>query len=266
MKLWLTVLVLTVGPPCVAAPPLIVCADPNNLPFSNRAGQGFENKIAALVAKDMHRSVDYVWWPQRRGYVRKTLNAEKCDVWPGVAADLDLVAATHSYYRSTYVFVSRSADRLEHLTLDDPRLKTARIGVQMIGNDATNTPPAHAIASRGLIDNVRGYMLYGDSSKPDPAGVIVADVANGNLDVAMVWGPLAGYFAGQASVPLRLETITPANDPRWPMSFDIAMGVRRTDPALRDAINQALIREAPTIDRILRSYRVPLVPGDRPTP
>jgi mxaJ protein len=137
--------------------PLVVCADPNNLPFSNRAGEGFENKIAALVAEDMGAPITYLWWPQRRGFVRKTLNAAKCDLWPGVAAGLEMVTATQSYYRSMYVFVTRKSTPFDHLTLDDPRLKSAKIGVQMIGADATNTPPAHAIASRGLIDNVRGF-------------------------------------------------------------------------------------------------------------
>ncbi|MDB6086498.1 MAG: quinoprotein dehydrogenase-associated putative transporter substrate-binding protein [Gammaproteobacteria bacterium] len=240
---------------------LVVCADPNDLPFSNRAGKGFENKIAALLAKDLGVSVSYVWWPQVRGYVRKTLNARKCDVWLGVAAGLDTVAATKSYYRSTYVFVSRESAPYAHLTLDDPRLKTARIGVQMIGNDGTNSPPAHAIASRGLIDNVRGFMVYGDDRQPNPQAGIVAAVAKGDIDVAMVWGPLGGYFAGRSPTPLRVEAVTPADDARWPMAFDIAMGVRQSDPALRDRINTILDREKPALDAILRAYHVPLEAG-----
>ena len=238
--------------------PLVVCADPNDLPFSNRAGQGFENKIAVLVAKDMGVPMVYRWWPQRRGFVRKTLSAAKCDVWPGVAAGLDTVAASKPYYRSTYVFVSRESAALAHLTLDDSRLKTAKIGVQMIGNDAMNTPPANAVASRGLIDNVRGYMLYGDYSEPNPPAAIVDAVAKGDIDVALVWGPLAGYFAARSHASLRIEPVTPANDARWPMSFAIAMGVRRGDTELRDRIDAILEREQPAIDRILRSYHVPL--------
>jgi len=237
---------------------LVVCADPNNLPFSNRAGEGFENKIAVLLAKDMGVGLTYLWWPQRRGYVRKTLNAAKCDVWPGIAEGVDRVTATKQYYRSMYVFVSRKEAPFDHLTLDDSRLKTAKIGVQMIGNDATNTPPAHAIASRGIIDNVRGYMLYGDYGQPNPAAAIVNAVATGDVDVAMVWGPLAGYFARRAAVPLRIQPIVPANDARWPMAFDIAMGVRRGESALRDRINGILDREKPAIDAILRTYSVPL--------
>ncbi len=238
---------------------LTVCADPNNLPFSNRAGEGFENKVTALIAKDMDAQISYVWWAQRRGYVRNTLNEAKCDIWPGVATGVDNVATTRPYYRSTYVFVTRAATPLQHLTLDDARLKTAPIGVQMIGNDAMNTPPAHAIASRGMIENVRGYMLYGDYSQPNPPASIVTAVATGEIDVAVVWGPLAGYFAQRSPVPLRLEPVTPAGDARWPMTFDISMGVRRGNPALLSQVNDILRREQPRIDAILRSYRVPLV-------
>lgn len=207
----------------------------------------------------------YLWWPQRRGFVRKTLNAAKCDLWPGVAADLERVSATHAYYRSMYVFVTRKNAPFAHLTLDDPRLKFAKIGVQMIGADATNTPPAHAIASRGLIDNVRGFMLYGDYSQPNPPAVIVNAVARGDIDVAMVWGPLAGYFAPRSRTPLRIEPVTPAGDPRWPMAFDIAMGVRRGDSALRDQINAILIQEKSAVDAILRAYHVPIDAGTEKT-
>jgi mxaJ protein len=267
MKLLVAAACLAAGGAWAAPPPhpLVVCADPNNLPFSNREEQGFENKIASLVAKDMGMSVSYVWWPQRRGYVRKTLNAAKCDLWPGVAEGLENVASTQAYYRSTYVFVTREAAPLAHLNLDDARLETVKIGVQMIGNDAMNTPPAHAIASRGLINNVRGYMLYGDSSQPNPAAVIVNAVATGDIDIALVWGPLAGYFAQQSTVPLRIEPIVPANDRRWPMSFDIAIGVRRDDIALRNQINEVLNREKPTIDAILRAYHVPLEAAESTT-
>jgi mxaJ protein len=236
---------------------LTVCADPNNLPFSNRAGEGFENKIANLIARDLHARLHYVWWAQRRGYVRNTLNEAQCDLWPGVVAGVDRVATTHSYYRSTYVFVSRMDKHLAHLTLDDPRLAQASIGVQMIGTNSQNTPPAHAIADRGLIDNVHGYMVYGDYRKSNPAAAIVTAVAQGDIDVALVWGPLAGFFAERSKVKLRVEAITPAQDVRWPMRFDIAMGVRPTDPALLARINEILENEKPNIDLILSAYHVP---------
>ena len=238
---------------------LVICADPNNLPFSNQGRQGFENKIAELIARDLHREASYVWWAQRRGYVRNTLNESKCDLWPGIAAGVDRVATTQPYYRSSYMFVSRRDAAIAGLTLDDPRLKSLSIGVQMIGNDANNTPPAHAIASRGIVNNVHGYMLYGNYAQADPAAGIVAAVAHRAVDVAMVWGPVAGYFAARSPVPLRLEPVTPVADSAWPMAFDIAMGVQIENHALRDQVNVVLARERPAIEHILREYHVPLV-------
>jgi mxaJ protein len=253
-------LAFAVGTACADGPPhrLVVCADPNNLPFSNREQQGFENKIIDLVAKDLGARISYVWWAQRRGYVRSTLNEARCDIWPGVAAGVDMVATTRPYYRSTYVFVTRADTPLDHLTLDDSRLKSLSIGVQMIGNNAMNTPPAHAIASRGIIDNVHGYMLYGDYSRPNPAATIVTAVADHEIDVALVWGPLAGYFAHRSATPLRIDAVTPAADSRWPMVYDIAMGVRRNDHALLEQVNSVLEREQPAIEAILKAYHVPL--------
>jgi mxaJ protein len=241
-----------------AAAQLVVCADPNDLPFSNRAGEGFENKIVALLGKDMDTQITYLWWPQRRGFVRKTLNVAKCDMWPGVVSGLDTVTVTQPYYRSTYVFVSRKNSALQNLTLDDPRLNLGLIGVQMIGSDATNTPPAHAIASRGITNNVRGFMLVGDYGRPHPKAAIIDALAEGSIDVALVWGPVAGYFAKTSSVPLRIEPVTPANDVRWPMAFDISLAVRRGDFVLRDKLNAALARDKPAVNAILLSYGVPL--------
>jgi mxaJ protein len=242
---------------------LVVCADPNNLPFSNRAGEGFENKLAELLAANMGAHLSYVWWAQRRGFARHTLNEGACDVWLGVASGVEKVAATRPYYRSTYVFVTRADERLQGLTLDDPRLKSLKIGVQMVGNDAMNTPPAHSLARRGLIDNVRGYMLYGNYEKPNPPAAIVDAVAHKEVDVALVWGPLAGYFAGRSSVALRIEPVTPAlDDSQWPMVYGISMGVRRDNLQLRDEIESILSKEKPTIDALLSAYHVPQIdPG-----
>jgi mxaJ protein len=237
---------------------LVVCADPNNLPFSNRAGQGFENKLVELLARDLNARVSYVWWAQRRGYARRTLNEAKCDIWPGVASGVDNVATTAPYYRSTYVFVTRADKPLQGLTLDDTRLKSLSIGVQMVGDNAMNTPPAHALASRGLIANVRGYMLYGDYDRPNPAAAIVKAVAHGQIDVALVWGPLAGYFAHRSGVPLRLEPVTAeAGASEWPMVYDISMGLRPGVPGLRAQVEAALEEEKPAIHALLSAYHVP---------
>ena len=257
---WLLPLLLLVGACARPAPPrtLVACADPNNLPFSNRAGEGFENKLAGMIAADLHAKLDYVWWAQRRGYVRNTLNEGKCDFWPGVASTVEMLATSRPYYRSTYMFVTRGKDGLAGLTLDDPRLKKLRIGVQLVGNDAMNTPPAHALARRGIVANVRGYMLYGNYRDPNPPAAIVEAVAKGEVDVAMVWGPLAGYFAKSSAVPLRLEKVTPwLDDAQWPMAYDISVGVRKNDAALLREIDAVLARRAGTIRALLARYGVP---------
>jgi mxaJ protein len=239
---------------------LTACADPNNLPFSNKAGQGFENKLAQIIASDLHAELNYVWWAQRRGYVRNTLNEKACDLWPGIGSNVEMVATSRPYYRSTYEFVTRASANLKGLTLDDPRLKHLKIGVQMVGNDASNTPPAHALAARGVIGNVRGYMLYGDYSAPNPPAEIVRAVERGDVDVALVWGPLAGYFAAQSPVPLRLEPVTPwfANN-EWPMQFDISVGVQNDNDRLLKEIDGVLRRRSGDIRKLLASYHVPVV-------
>jgi mxaJ protein len=243
---------------------LKVCADPNNLPFSNRREQGFENQLARLVAHELHAHLTYVWWAQRRGNVRETLKAGLCDIIPGVASNLEMLATTRPYYRSAYVFVTRASDRLELSGFDDPRLRTLTIGVQMIGDDFSNTPPAHALTRRGIVDNIRGYMLYGDYAQENPPRAIVDDVASGHLDVAVVWGPLAGYFARRQRPELHLQAVSPLMDgPMLPMVFDISMGVRKEDSALRRELDEVLTRQAERIQTLLRHYSVPMVTGDQ---
>jgi mxaJ protein len=240
---------------------LTVCADPNNLPFSNKAEEGFENKIATLMARDLGAKLTYVWWAQRRGYARSTLNEAKCDMWPGVANGVDRMATSRPYYHSSYVFVTRENAPLRGLTLDDERLRSLRIGVQMIGNDATNTPPAHSLARRGIVDNVRGYMLYGNYETPNPPAAIIDAVVKGDVDVALAWGPLAGYFAAHSAVPLRLERVTPVlDDANWPMTYGISVGVNRRNPELLPKVERILDEEQPIIDAILSTYAVPIIP------
>jgi mxaJ protein len=243
---------------------LRVCADPNNLPFSNQREQGFENKLARLVAEDLHADLKYVWWAQRRGNVRETLKAGLCDVIPGIASDLQMLSTTRPYYRSSYVFVTRAAEGLQLQGFDDPRLRTLTIGVQMIGDDFANTPPAHALARRGVVDNVRGYMLYGDYEQDSPARAIIDDVARRRLDVAVVWGPLAGYFARTHRPALHVQAVTPLIDgPRLPMVFDISMGVRKDDRALCRELDEVLAHRAAAISALLREYGIPVLAGDR---
>ncbi|HYG65191.1 MAG TPA: substrate-binding domain-containing protein [Thermoanaerobaculia bacterium] len=247
---------------CAPAPPartLRVCADPNNLPFSNRQLEGFENEIAKVIAREMGARVEYTWWAQRRGFFRNTLRAGLCDVVMGVPSSFELAMATRPYYRSSYVFVYPKDSGITVRSFDDPALRRLRVGVQMIGDDLHNAPPAHALASRGVIDNVRGYSVYGDYREPNPPARIVEAVAAGEIDVAVVWGPLAGYFARRQAVPpLEIVPVSPQIDlPFLPFVYDISMGVRREDTALRDELDAILERRRPEIEAILDRYGVP---------
>lgn len=239
---------------------LRVCADPNNLPFTNAKLEGFENRIADLVARDLGARVEYTWFAQRRGFIRNTLRAGKCDVVMGVPASFELAQPTRPYYRSTYVFVTRKERRLDITSFDDPRLRELRVGVHLVGDDGANTPPAHALANRGMIDNVRGYTLYGDYRQDSPPARLVEAVARDEVDVAVVWGPLAGYYAPRQSAELVLTPVSPKIDlPFLPFVFDIAAGVRRGDDALQQEIDAVLRRRKEEIARILDEYGVPRV-------
>jgi len=237
-----------------------VCADPNNLPFSNDREEGFENKIAALIARDLGTRLEYTWWAQRRGFVRNTLNAGKCDVIMGVPTSYGMVSATEAYYRSTYVFVRRKDRRLHIASLDDPQLRRLRIGVHLIGDDYSNTPAVQSLARRGLAKNVVGYTVYGDYSKPNPPAELVHAVARGDVDIAVVWGPLAGYFAGREPVPLDLVPVSPPIDgAALPYVYDIAIGVRHRDTMRLAVLDRELHRRRSEITQLLSEYGVPLL-------
>jgi mxaJ protein len=239
---------------------LRVCADPNNLPFSNDRGEGFENRLADLIARDMGARVEYTWWAQRRGFVRNTLRAGDCDVLMGVPSSYELARPTRPYYRSSYMFVTRAARGLDIRSFDDPALRDLRIGVHLIGDDYANAPPAHALSARGMIANVVGYSVYGNYAEPNPPARLVTAVARGDIDVAVVWGPLAGYFARLEDEPLALVPVSPEIDlPFLPFVFDIAMGVRRDDAALQERLDRILVRRAAEIDALLDEYHVPYV-------
>ena len=244
---------------------LRVCADPNNLPFSDAAGQGFENAIARMAADDLHRRLAYTWLPQRRGFVRHTLNAGSCDVIVGVPSRLEMLLPTAPYYRSSYVFITR-ADRGLHLrSFDDPRLRRLRIGVHAVGDDYANVPPALALARRGIVDNLRGYSIYGDYSRRAPARGVIDALQRGDVDVAVVWGPFASLVAGDRAA-WEIHPVEGADDPALAMRFDISMGVRKDDPALRDALDGFIARRHADIRAVLDRYGVPVVadaPGER---
>jgi mxaJ protein len=235
---------------------LRVCADPNNLPFSNQAQQGFENKLVELIAAELHAKVTYTWWAQRRGNVRETLNEKLCDLIPGIGSSLEMLGTTRPYYRSTYVMVTRPG--LEIASFDDPKLAELKIGVQMVGDDFSNTPPAHALTRRGIIDNVRGYMIYGDYEQPSPQSPIVEAVASGEIDVAFVWGPVGGYFARQHR--LKVTPVSPRFDgPQTPMMYDVSMGVRKDDRVLKGEVEEVLAKKSAQVSAILADYGIPVV-------
>ena len=241
---------------------LRVCADPNNLPFSNRRGEGFENKIAELVAREMDADVEYTWWAQRRGFIRNTLKEGACDLVMGVPSGYEMALTTSPYYRSTYVFVYRKDSKLDIRSFDDPVLHKVKIGVQMIGDDFANTPPAHALTARKIIDNVEGFTVYGDYRQDNPPARIIDAVASNKVDVAVAWGPLAGYFAKRQRVPLEVVPVSPQIDGSFlPFIFDISMGVRRGDQAFKDELEEILERRRAEIETILDEYGVPRVKG-----
>ena len=234
-----------------------VCADPNNLPFSNRNQEGFENKIAELLAHEQGQRVAYTWWPQRRGFLRNTLQAGVCDVVMGVPAGYDPVLTTPPYYRSTYVFVYRKSAAHQIASFDDPLLRTLKIGVHLIGDDYANSPPAHFLSTKGIVENVVGYSIYGDYGEDSPPGKIITAIATREIDVAIVWGPIAGYFAKKQAEPMSIIPVPPgAASPSLPFSYNIALGVRRGNDALKMQLTELLQRKAPEISQILSDYGV----------
>ena len=237
-----------------------VCADPENMPFSNRNREGFENKIADVIAKELHAATSYIWWGQRRGFIRNTMNATlqegRCDVVIAVPQGYDLVRTTKPYYRSTYVFVYPRGKGHQFSSLDDPALKKVKIGVHLLGDDYTNPPPVHELSKRGVVGNLVGFSTFYSSENP-PSSIIDA-VANGKIDVAIVWGPAAGHFVKRQRVPLAMVPV-PSGKGDLPFEFDISMGVKPGNDVLRAQLEKVLDTKHAEIMAILRDYGVPLV-------
>jgi quinoprotein dehydrogenase-associated probable ABC transporter substrate-binding protein len=235
------------------APELRVCADPANLPYSQRDESGFENRIAKLAADDLGMRLSWFWQEQTRGFVRKTMGAGECNVFIGVPAGFDKVLRTRPYYRSTYVAVTRRGTP-PFAGFDPAGLQARRFGVQLIGNDLAASPPGYALAKGGAVDNVTGFLVYGDG----PAGKRMIDaVAGGSIDVALVWGPQAGWFARRAKVALDVAPVKAPAGLAMPFEYAIAMGVRKGDNALRERLDGFLVRRKADIDAILDDYAVP---------
>jgi mxaJ protein len=247
---------MAIGAVVADSPPLRVCGDPDNLPFSNEKLEGFENKIAALVAAELQTTATYFWWPHQRGLVRNTFDAEKCDVVIGIPKGYDLVLWTKPYYRTAYVLAYRK-DKGYHITsLDAPELKRLRIGLY------SNTPPQEALARRGIIENVTTtYSLFFDlqgDAEERPAKLL-RDLVAGVVDVATPWGPLAGYYAKKLNAPIELVPLE--SEPDVPLSFDISMGVKKGDQVLKAKLEQVIDRRQTDIRTILAEYGVPLMPA-----
>jgi mxaJ protein len=255
---------LAAGLVCLAAAApareLRVCSDPDNLPLSHENGGGFENRIAHVVADEMGAELRYEWMPLRRGFVRKTMGSGSCDVLIGVPKTFGPVLTTRAYYRSSYVFVDGPAAQGID-TFDDPRLRHLRVGVQLVGNDLAATPVGHALTMNGHVNNVQGFTIFGDG----PASQRMIDAITARtLDTALVWGPQAGYFAARAAPRPELRVArAPVDLANVPFEFDIAMGVRRGDIALRDELDSILERRRTDIDAILSAYSVPRTDGPR---
>ncbi|HWR15937.1 MAG TPA: quinoprotein dehydrogenase-associated putative ABC transporter substrate-binding protein [Terriglobales bacterium] len=230
---------------------LRVCADPDNLPFSNAKQQGFENKIAEVIARDLGQKLEYKWQRMGRGFVRNILNKKQCDVLLGIPAGFKPVLTTIPYYTSTYVFVNPAQSATVN-SFDDGRLKQMKIGVQVVSEDYA--PPAIALGRRGLVANIVGF----DNTGQDAFQVMDA-VASKKVGVAVVWGPTAGFYSKLHPKQVKL-TPTPTRDgPGLPLTFAISMGVRKQDAELRDRLNAVLQKRRAEIERILKSYNVPLL-------
>ena len=238
---------------------LRVCADPRNLPFSNEKGEGFENKLGELFAEKLQKKLDYMYFPQATGFVRLTLGAHRCDVIMGFPQGDDLVQGTNPYYRTAYALVARQGSGLENVaTLEDARLKGKHIGI------VAGTPPATNMAANGLMGDAKSYRLMIDTRFESSAQAMIDDLTSGQIDAAILWGPIAGFYARKASPPLRVTPLVKeTTGPR--LVYRIGMGVRPADQNWKRLLNRLIQENQPAINRILLDFGVPLLDeNDRP--
>lgn len=238
---------------------LRVCADPNNLPFSDEKGGGFENKLAELFAEKLQKRLEYMYYPQATGFVRNTLGSHRCDVIMGFPQGNDLVQGTNPYYRTAYALVSKPGSGFDEVaTLEDERLKGKHIGV------IAGTPPATNMVAAGLMANAKSYPLMIDTRVDSSAGAMIKDLMSGEIDAAVLWGPMAGYYAKQSNPPLRVTPLVKeTTGPR--LAYRIGMGVRPADQNWKRLLNRLIQENQPAINKILLSYGVPLLDeNDRP--
>jgi quinoprotein dehydrogenase-associated probable ABC transporter substrate-binding protein len=238
---------------------LRVCADPRNLPFSNEKGEGFENKLGELFAEKLQKKLDYMYFPQATGFVRMTLAAHRCDVIMGFPQGDDLVQGTNPYYRTAYALVAKQGSGLDDVeTLEDARLKGKHIGI------VAGTPPATNMAVAGLMANARPYPLMIDTRFDSSSAAMIKDLMSGEIDAGVLWGPMAGYYAKQASPPLHVTPLVKeTSGPR--LAFRIGMGVRPADQNWKRQLNRLIQENQPAINKILLDFGVPLLDeNDKP--
>jgi quinoprotein dehydrogenase-associated probable ABC transporter substrate-binding protein len=232
---------------------LRVCADPANLPFSNEKGDGFENKIAQIVADELKIPVEHTWFPQATGFVRRTLFAKACDVIIGFAQGDELVLNTNAYYRSTYALLYRPNSGLDGVeSLSDPRLKGKKIGI------VAGTPPGDIMAQNGLMTLAKPYPLTVDRRFESPAERMIEDIRKGEIDAGVLWGPIAGYFAKRGGEELVVKPLLKESaGPR--MAYRITFGVRNGEDEWKRQLNQIIAKRQGDIDAVLLQYGVPLL-------
>lgn len=232
---------------------LRVCADPANLPFSNKERAGFENKIAALLGKKLGIPVTYTWFPQTRGFIRNTLRARKCDVVIGYSQGHELVQNTNHYYRSSYVLLyPKDSDLVGVNSLNDPRLKDKKLGV------IAGTPPSTLLAKYDLMANAKPFPLMVDRRFFSPAERMIKDIVSGEIDAGLLWGPIGGYYAKKSKVPFTIVPLVKETEgPR--MAYRITMGVRPNERDWKRQLNRLLSDNQDEINAILHDFGVPLL-------
>ena len=248
------------APDLVSHTELRVCADPHNLPFSNEQGGGYENKLAELVAHSLNETLSYTWFPDSQGFVRATLMKNRCDVVMGTVSGVEDMSTTESYLHTGYMMVTRAADQITTNRVGDWRIAGRRFAI------VAATPPTNLVVEHNLMDQTAIYQLIVDTRIDQPAHAMITDIAGGRVDVGLLWGPIAGYYAKHDHLPLRL-TFIDGEGTKLRLDYHIAMGVRPADVAFRRRLNEVVARHRPEIDGLLRDYGTPqLDEQNRPVP
>jgi mxaJ protein len=242
-----------------------VCADPDNLPASNQKGEGYENKIAELLAQSWGDKLEYAWWPVRRGFFSRALNGRYCDIAITAPAGLDMAGVTKAYFKSSYVMVYRKDSGLALRSLSDTTFRRLKIGVHLLNSDAENTPPAMAMSQFGSVGNLIGFSTFFSEGGERPEDIFQA-VVDKKIDVAIVWGPMAGYFVRKMNAPLVVQPVQEDSVDGIPFAFSMGMATRKRDRGLQDSLQQFLEQHGPAIHGILEDFGIPTLPLDAPGP